>query len=346
VLLNLAKKFKGHLFRNYYLWNCKKISNNAVFSKDITIIGFFSRSLGLGENARHISKNLQEDGFTIKELDYDELVKGTYEAKSHTTYLIHVNPPELPRVLSFLKPKPEDYMIGYWMWELETTPPFWQKLYPYVHEIWTASEFCAKAFRKNDIKKPVKVYTPRIVFTPKQRIKSDIFTVLYMFDFNSSMERKNPIAAIKAFKQAFGSESDKKLIIKTQNADKYQKGYNQLLKEAGENSNIEIFDAKLSSEERDNLLRSCDCLLSLHRSEGLGLTLMEAMAYNIPVVATDYSSTTEFLNETNGYPVKFKMIDVKDDTFSYHDIKAKWADADIEYASKQLTKTYEKYYGE
>lgn len=343
MLLNFAKKIKGYLFRYYYLWNCKKISNNSIFSDNITIIGFFSRSLGLGESARHIYKNLKEDGFKIKELDYDELVKGSYDAKSPTTYLIHVNPPELPRVLSFLKPKPEDYIIGYWMWELETTPTFWQTLYPYVHEIWTASEFCAKAFRKNGSHKPIKIYMPRIIFTPKQQIKSDTFTVLYMFDFNSSMERKNPIAAIKAFKQAFGEETDKKLVIKTQNATKYQKGYNQLLKEVENCNNINIFDAKLLNEERDNLLLSSDCLLSLHRSEGLGLTLMEAMAHNIPVVATDYSSTTEFLNEKNGYPAKFKMINVKDPQGVYKIKNAQWADADIKDAADKLKLVYEKY---
>ena len=104
------------------------------------------------------------------------------------------------------------------------------------------------------------------------------------------------------------SENEKcKLLVKTNNLTKQD--YKKLTKLIGDRKDIEIINKSLSRSDLYNLISSADCLISLHRAEGFGLPLAEAMMLNTLVVATNYSSTTDFVNEKSAYVVDYKLIE-------------------------------------
>src|SRR5213075_3478239 len=113
--------------------------------------------------------------------------------------------------------------------------------------------------------------------------------------------RKNPIGLIKAFIEAFPSADDAVLVIKTINGDKRILEIEKLRYAARGRPDIVLKDGYLSQTENNTLTALADCYVSLHRSEGFGLTIAEAMALGKPVIATGYSGNIEFTNEDNSY---------------------------------------------
>ena len=153
-----------------------------------------------------------------------------------------------------------------------------------------------------------------------------------MFDSKSNIDRKNPLMAIKAYMSEFREDEKCKLLVKTNNLTKQD--YKKITKLIGDRKDIEIINKSLSRSDLYNLISSADCLISLHRAEGFGLPLAEAMMLNTSVVATNYSSTTDFVNEKSAYVVDYKLIE---SNISYQDQKGfKWADPDFEDAKRKL----------
>jgi glycosyltransferase involved in cell wall biosynthesis len=161
------------------------------------------------------------------------------------------------------------------------------------------------------------------------------FVVLTMFSFASSFQRKNPIAAVKAFKQAFGKAADRLLIVKVSQAHESPDEMALLLAEIGDAPNIRVEQRVLSDEERLDLIASADVLLSLHRSEGFGLVMAEAMAAGVAVVATNWSGNLDFMDESTALLVPFRMIAVADCKGVY-DGREQWADPDVAVAAAHL----------
>ncbi len=113
---------------------------------------------------------------------------------------------------------------------------------------------------------------------------------LVVFDHNSVFERKNPVGAIEAFKLAFESpRDDVRLVIKSINADTHPDGQDRLRYAADGRPDIVLMDEYLSAQDKNALVASCDAYVSLHRSEGFGISLAEAMLLGKPVIASDYS---------------------------------------------------------
>ena len=162
--------------------------------------------------------------------------------------------------------------------------------------------------------------------------ENDEFIFLTMFDSKSNIDRKNPLMAIKVYMSEFSENEKCKLLVKTNNLTKQD--YKKLTKLIGDRKDIEIINKSLSRSDLYNLISSADCLISLHRAEGFGLPLAEAMMLNTLVVATNYSSTTDFVNEKSAYVVDYKLIE---SNIFYQDQKGfKWADPDFEDAKRKL----------
>jgi hypothetical protein len=169
------------------------------------------------------------------------------------------------------------------------------------------------------------------------------FLFLFSFDYDSVFRRKNPLAVVAAFRQAFADRFTDRpevvLYIKTTNAERHGAEDEELRAAAAGRSNIVIRDGYVSSDDYFSMLDSCDCYVSLHRSEGFGLTVAEAMALGKPVISTAYSSTLEFANESNSFLVPAQLTEVGEHAPPYPP-GSHWAEPDVAAAAQQMVRVY------
>jgi glycosyltransferase involved in cell wall biosynthesis len=233
------------------------------------------------------------------------------------------------------------YTAGYWFWELPLLPRDWETGFAFVDEVWTASRFTLAAVAASS---PVPVvYVPLAVRPPTPaglRFRSDFnimpddYVVLFAFDAASGLARKNPLGLIAAFQLAFPSERDVKLIIKSSRAAHF--GVLQLFSDAAAaDPRIILLDEIIPANAMADLYQLADCYASLHRSEGFGLTCAEALLMGLPVLATDYAGTTDFLDESTGYPVRYCLTELQQNDGPYHAGQF-WAEPDLQHAAEQL----------
>jgi len=230
------------------------------------------------------------------------------------------------------------YNIGSWFWELDKLPIKWRITNLIIDEIWVFSDFNKYIFLKY-FKNIKKINLPLKKIKPLKQIESKKIKYLISFDYDSYFERKNPLAGIKSFKEAFKKDEDVQLIIKTRNHTKHKYFHNKLIKNINNDSRIKLIPKEMNQLNYETLLNSIHCYISLHRSEGLGLGIMEAIENNKKIVATSYSGNVDFINYKNVIPISYKLIDVKMGEYPYFK-NCKWAEPNIDEASKALKKVY------
>ncbi|GEM_PF-1402454 len=232
------------------------------------------------------------------------------------------------------------YNIAYWAWELSRLPDSWEKLFDRVDEIWTPSTFVASAIRHARKKMKCTVIPHAISpgHAPYSRshfsLDKNDFVFLFMFDFYSIFERKNPLATVRAFKKAFSPEEPAELIIKCSNSEIDPKNF-RMLEEEVKHHRIRIIREYLDREEVNSLLNLCDAYVSLHRSEGFGLTIAEAMSFGKPVIATNYSGNVDFMTRENSFPISYTLVPLKEDYDGYTKGNV-WAEPDEEEAAQRM----------
>jgi glycosyltransferase involved in cell wall biosynthesis len=169
-------------------------------------------------------------------------------------------------------------------------------------------------------------------------LRPESFVFLFYFDAHSFVERKNPVGLIRAFRKAFSKSEDVYLLIKCSHG---KRSMLRILNKACENHpNITIVDAILSRAALVALLSKCDTYVSLHRSEGFGLTLSEAMNLGKPVIATGYSSNLDFMNDSNSFLVKYKLVELKKRYGPYQE-GFRWAEPDVSHAAELMREVYQ-----
>ena len=323
----------------------------------INIAGYVSGEFGIGEGVRANIRAAEAAGipFVINNFTrsphrkQDTTYKNFSADNPHPVNLIQVNADEVPTFLKhtgsrYLKNR---YNIGFWAWELPEFPPEWQPAFSHFNEIWTYSNACAEAISAVSPIPVIKIMPSISLAQPSLdrealNLPKDKFIFLFVFDFFSRIERKNPLAAIAAFKQAFGGDNRVLLVIKSANSGKHIEAQ-KLLKSATDNcANIKHIDGCLSKQEINGLLYNCDCYLSLHRCEGFGLTMAEAMFYGKPVIATGYSSNTEFMNVGNSFLVKYKLVPIAADCGPYKKGNM-WAEPDTQHAADLMRHVFNNY---
>ncbi len=327
-------------------------SASAVAAPPLIVAGCLRTASGLGQSGRLCCDALrlaQENVYGIdlsaamlQPVDQPDVafVDGR-ELGGAGTVILHVNSPLVPMAMLRLGRRLLEgkYMIGYWAWELPRLPSDWRHGVPFVHEIWVPSRFVAEAVQPVAAGKRLRIVPHPVACDVASTVKSveaRPFTVLTIFNMGSSFERKNPLAAIEAFKRAFGRDRSTRLILKTANVDTFPQGLGRLQSAIADHPNIMLVTRSIQQAEIDALYDTSDVLLSMHRSEGFGLVLAEAMCRGLPVVATDWSGNRDFLTEQTGVPVPCRLIAARDPQGTYDMPSMMWADPDVDAAANAL----------
>jgi len=273
-------------------------------------------------------------------------------------HIVALNPEYVPECLisHLAHLREEDYVIGHFYWELSDTGVIHDCGLSLVDEIWVASSFLKSVYEKR-VSVPVYVVGQAIVIEPVDPrftkpffgLPDDAYLFLCSFDAGSVIERKNPLAAVQAFRKAFPAAiKDVTLVLKTRNAGNLQTDsdrahWRQVLEIANSDARIRIIDETYSREKLHGLHDICDCYISLHRSEGFGFGPAEAMSFAKPVITTGYSGVIDFCTQETALLVDYKLESVPrgaypfmDDARQYH-----WASPDIDHAAQCLRLLYD-----
>ena len=238
-------------------------------------------------------------------------------------------------------------VAAHWMWELEHLPSRWTHAFSFYDEVWAASDF-VKAAVETAAQRPVRKIHQAVILpeaSPLERaragLQEEATLFLFVFDFASFVQRKNPAAVIHAFIAAFPTGQERvQLLIKTQNAKLYPREWTELL-ELSRDPRILMRDVCLSRVELCGLMKVADAFVSLHRSEGFGRGPAEAMLLGIPVILTNYSGTSEFAHQNSACMVGFSLVPVRPGDYPDCDGQH-WAEADIHEAACHMRWIHEK----
>ena len=319
----------------------------------VTIVGFHGAVHGLGEGARMLARGFADAGMPVRVVDLSAEVGFPIDlpavfpaptAEERGVVISHINPPELLRWARDTGGRPLESRrhIGYWAWELEDVPADWAPAFDLVDEVWTPSIFAAEAIRKIAPARvkvspaPYPLYlNPRPA--PERgrfQLPDDKVVVLMAFDLRSTAQRKNPYGALRAFLTAKAEKS--LLVCKVVGADLYPETFQALRDAVAADPTIRLMTENLSAEDMARLTASSDIVLSLHRSEGYGLLLAEAIWLGKPTLATGWSSNVEFMDPASSQLVDYTLIAVEGDGAIYR--AGRWAEADVQDAAAKLAR--------
>jgi glycosyltransferase involved in cell wall biosynthesis len=316
----------------------------------VELAGYLNSAVGVGEAARRYVVALRSVGIEVLERDVplpdrdsagvEPSIGASPEPDSISFNLLCLNPEQMVPYLSGPDgpSRAGRHTIGIWSWEVDVLPSGWREAAAGLDDIWTYSSFAAGHIEREigvSVQSiPPPVYISSLRSSPPAHLEKG-FRVLVMFDYLSTLQRKNPLGAIEAFKQAFRPEDDAVLIVKSVNGKHRPERQAEIAAASADRPDITLIDQTMSSAERDALIAACDCYLSLHRSEGHGLPLAEAMMVGKAVVATAYGGNTEFMSKGNSFLVDWTPTRVGEDVEHYPP-EASWAEPDIEHASRLL----------
>lgn len=317
---------------------------------DVLLSGFLSAHMGIGRSGRMGAQALKRGGVPLRLHDLDRDRPGHTLARTPPggVWLAFCNPPEAVHFMTHATHPVFErrYRIGFWAWELAELPPDWIEAVPLFHEIWAGSPFVAEAVAKaaegTDVKVRMIPYPlPEMAEARPDRERfgwrPGELAVLCMFDVNSTAARKNPMGAVDAFQRAFRPEDATVRLMVKANA----RGGDPALvpavlrdKIAGW-PNITLLIAELSDADADNLLASADVFVSLHRSEGFGLSIAQSMVLGRAVVATAWSGNADF-QKGGVVEVPFELVQARDPSGRYEVAGQVWAEPDVDFAAEAL----------
>jgi len=312
----------------------------------VNVAGYLSTESGMGEAARSSIRSLEAANVPMvltnvpsrlrtQDVSYTSFT----DENPHPFNLVHLNGDNMStfaaaRGRGYFQDR---YTIGYWFWELSKWRDDWLDGFNHVNEVWVASEFTRACLAEVS---PVPVVTMPLPFVlpdapPLGRahfgIPESSTVFLLTFDVSSQTERKNPLGAIRAFRRAALPRGAATLVLKYTNAE-YDRDAVRRFHEEAEGLDVTMIDGYLSRPELAALMQVSDCYLSLHRAEGFGMTLGEAMLLGKPVIATNYSGNVDFMTEANSYLVDYRLVPLTKDYGPYMRGFV-WAEPDVAQAA-------------
>ena len=354
---SFENKFLDETFSCHQPWD-KDYSSFGVFEKfiekikGVNVYGFGEMECGLCHIMRTIIKSLEDLKIPCNtNIINPRDPKGDFSSKGNnyfSTNIVCYNP-DLDGYNSILTNLEGKYNIAIWAWELEVFPDKWIECLDFFDEIWVISDFIKDHLKKYSDNKKIEVIRIPGDFGEKKDKNEckkilgfdDKFITLFIFDAFSDMPRKNPEGVIDSFKRSLSEFPECLLVIKSHNLTD-----NQILSLGDLPENIILINETWDKDKMNTLLNSADIYCSLHRSEGLGLTIMEAISLEIPVVCTNWSANLDFCLEESCELVDFSMTGVPENsiyTILLGGKSSNWADPSPEDAAKKLLKIYKNY---
>jgi glycosyltransferase involved in cell wall biosynthesis len=289
-------------------------------SVGVNLVGYFSGEFGVGEVGRQVAGALDAANVPVLPIG----LPATHHRQGHEFgqrrgmhgpfgfNLMCVNADQTADVAWMAGPEFFDnrYTIGWWWWETSDFPSRWLPAFDHLDELWVGSRFVADTLAPLTTKPVLLMPTPvdlsrgihpnRAAFD----LPADAFVFLVTFDHLSVFDRKNPVGAVEAFRRAFPvARDDVRLVVKSINGRAQPDNHDRLRYAARDRPDIVVMDQYLDAHLKNTLVASCDAYVSLHRSEGFGISLAEALVLHKPVIATDYSGTVDFIRPDTAFPV-------------------------------------------
>ncbi len=296
-----------------------------------------AKANGIAAGARLQADWLRHAGHDVQLLDATASLRNPFRRVEHragSVYIFHCGAPQTASLVGAALPAAAAaWRIGYWAWELPDPDPGWIGHDWHVHEVWTPSGFAAASLA-GVTARPIAVMPHRVrPMAPRVRDLSVPFTVLAMADSRSSFARKNPAGALAAFRRAFGDRADRRLLLKLSGRPgEIAALEDELAPMMG--ANVVLVKGHVEAEAIERLYGQADVLLSLHRAEGFGLPMLEAMARGVPVVGTGWSGNREFAGPENAALIGYRLVPVVDPAGIYRD--SVWAEPDLDEAAAHL----------
>ena len=318
---------------------------------DVLLSGFLTAHMGIGRSGRMAAQALERGATPLRrhDLDLDRPGHTLADVAPGGVWFAFCNPPEAVHFMTHATHPAvfeRRYRIGFWAWELAELPPDWVAALPLFHEVWAGSPFVAEAIAKAARGTDVKVRMLPYPLPEMSAARADRerfgwrpgeLAVLCMFDVNSTAARKNPMGAVEAFQRAFRpDDTGVRLIVKANARGGDPELVPAVLREriAGW-PNITLLIAELSDQGADDLLASADVFVSLHRSEGFGLSIAQSMVLGRAVIATGWSGNADF--QAGGVvEVPYALVPASDPSGRYEMAGAVWAEPDLDFAADAL----------
>ena len=319
----------------------------------VNLIGYVRAESGVGESSRATLRCLEAADVPHSIIDFragnlsrmgESIDETRQQGLRYGINLFHINADQIDLAAEALGADyfAGRYRIGYWAWELERFPEEWVSAFRRLDEIWVPSTFCQRAIAAKSplpvVCIPHSISMGRMAQPARQRfgLRPDSTVFLAMADMLSVSERKNPLGAVEAFARAFpGADLQAELVVKLSNADSHPGALKRMRELAASCRGIHFIDSYLERQDLHALIDSVDCFVSLHRSEGFGLGMAEAMARGKVVVATAWSGNMDFMHAANSLLVAYRLTELDRDYGPYRQGEV-WADPDIDDAAAKM----------
>ena len=325
----------------------------ALGAPGVNVIGYARSEHGVGQSLRQFVGALDAAGIAANIIDFNEgnlsrigdrgLEARLVSEPTHSINVFHINADQMPVAEMYMPAHVfERFNIGFWHWELPEMLPEHLAGFRRLNEVWVPTAFVQDAVSKASpvpvVRMPHGISFSVSPDADRRRfgLPDNRFLFLLMYDFSSFQERKNPNGAIEAFDRAFQRDHTKAtLVIKTQNADLHPQDLAALGEKLAGRPDVVWINETLSRQAVYDLYSVCDALVSLHRSEGFGLSPAEAMFLGKPVIATNWSGNTDFMRQDNSLPVDFRLVKIERSVGVYRAGQV-WADPDIDHAASLM----------
>jgi len=323
----------------------------------VNVVGYFRSELGTGEAARQVVSALDANEVPVLPIHGQTVplsrqghayVTAAPEDAPYPVNLICMNADMLPEFASqageeFFAGR---YSIGLWFWEVNRFPERWAGSFSLLEEVWAPTAHVAAALEPlagvpvSTVRIPVQPSPPERRSRAELGVADNGFLFLFSFDYLSVFKRKNPLAVIDAFRRAFAPGEGARLALKCINHERDPESHAQLRAAAAAHPDIEVVDRYFSPGDNAALTAVCDCYVSLHRSEGFGLVMAEAMWLGKPVIATGYSGNLDFMTSSNSLLVDHGLVTIGPGAQPYPP-EGEWADPDVEHAATLMRQVFD-----